>query len=80
MSLLITLIRGQKSTAFVLILFVFTLFCLGFVFLQENRLTGTIPSLLFSKKRMKQILLNDNRLTGTLPSVIGQMKDLGESC
>ncbi|CAI7894745.1 unnamed protein product [Closterium sp. NIES-54] len=45
-------------------------------FLNNNQLTGTIPSAIFTMKKLAYIYLANNHLTGSLPAAISQLKNL----
>eukprot|EP00986_Skeletonema_menzelii_P008781 scaffold3803_cov151-Skeletonema_menzelii.AAC.8 len=48
------------------------------LWLNNNQLTGTIPSEIGLMENLKQLKLYENQLTGTIPSEIGSMENLEE--
>jgi hypothetical protein len=43
---------------------------------QQNRLTGEIPSELFSNTKMVTLRLSENQLSGTISNLIGDLTDM----
>jgi Leucine-rich repeat (LRR) protein len=48
------------------------------LYLQDLKLKGTIPSVIFSLTNLKALHANDNSFTGPLPAIIGQLTKLEE--
>ncbi len=48
----------------------------GYLLLNNNNLTGTIPTELGSMSKLKALYLGDNDLAGTIPTELGNMSDL----
>ncbi len=45
------------------------------LYLGDNRLTGTVPSVLLSLSSLKEFAVNDNQLTGTIPEATGVLSN-----
>ena len=58
---------------------IFSISAQKIVCLQNNSLTGTIPSQLSKMKYLNQLRLNNNKLSGEIPSEFSSLKNLSES-
>jgi Leucine-rich repeat (LRR) protein len=46
------------------------------VYLNDNKLVGTIPSVLVNSSELYFLTLNNNDLVGTIPSIFGNLHQL----